>query len=90
MRLCAAGPPLQSCYEVLLQCGGALWDGGRSLWLLCVGSGRLLLAPVLSAALLLWSFVAQVLLPVYSVRWEHMCYPIHGWVTARHARQAWL
>jgi hypothetical protein len=73
-----AGPPLQGCYEVVLQCGGALWGGAHTLWLLCAGSGRLLLAPLLSAALLLASFIAQVLLPVYSVRLRGTLFRSHG------------
>jgi len=53
---------------VALQLRGHLWGGIRTLWLLCYGSGRLLLAPLLSTALLLWTTAAQVLLPVFAVR----------------------
>lgn len=62
------GPPLAACQEVALQLRGHLWGGTRTLWLLCYGSGRLLLAPLLSTALLLWTLAAQVLLPVFAVR----------------------
>ena len=47
--------------------GGHLWEGGRTLWLLCAGAGRLLLAPLLGLVALFWGVFAQVVLPVIAV-----------------------